>query len=116
MQRPALTVGQSVGEALRERRAILELNRQQRQGLAGLASGGRPDAFGKGTQTWGRSFLRIPTADLLALEARNPALRSKDPKEFSAAWLEFERSDASLPYRVTEDYRGPSKPVFFGAG
>ncbi len=111
-------VDTAIREALRERRAILELNQQQRQGLAGLEAGGNPHAFGRkgSTQTWGRPFLRIPTADLIALEARNPALRSKDPKEFSAAWLEFERSDESLPYRVTEDYIGPRNPILFGAG
>lgn len=130
-------VGLSVQEALRQRRAslseagwldapahvldrgreaVLRLNQQQRQGLAGLNPGGARHAFGKGTQTWGRNFLRIPEEDLLALTLRNPALASLNPKEFSAAWLEFERSDESLPYRVTEDYRGPSKPVLFGAG
>lgn len=114
----AFSVSAAVGEALRERRAILELNRQQREGLAGLAPGGNPHAFGRkgSTQTWGRHFLRIPTADLLVLEARNPALKSRNVAEFSAAWLEFERSDESLPYRVTEDYRGPGNPILIGAG
>ncbi len=112
----SLDVSTSVREALRQRRALLELNRQQREGLAGLHPGGARHAFGKGTQTWGRSFLRIPEADLLVLEARNPALRARDPKEFTAAWLEFERSDESLLYATTEDYRGPRKPIYFGAG
>lgn len=106
-------VKQAVASALRQRRALYDLNEKQRNGTVG-----NPDAFGKrgSTQTWGRHFLRIDMADLLVLEKLNPALRSKDPKEFSAAWLEFERSDASLPYRVSEDYRGPSNPVLFGAG
>lgn len=109
-----LVLDQSVGAALRQRSAILDLNAAQRNGTHGI---GNPHAFGRkgSTETWGRPFMRIPTADLLELQRRNPALRSKDPKEFSAAWLEFERSDESLPYRVTEDYRGPGKPVFFGA-
>lgn len=115
-----ILLNQAVREALRsqERRAVLELNRQQREGLAGLAPGGNPHAFGQkgSTQTWGRNFLRIPVADLLVLEARNPALKSKDTAEFSAAWLEFERSDESLPYRVTEDYRGPGDAILVGGG
>lgn len=117
MDRRAI-IDAAIRAALPSRRAVLELNRQQREGLAGLNPGGNPHAFGRkgSTQTWGRPFLRIHELDLLALQARNPALRSKDPKEFTAAWLEFERSDESLPYRVTEDYRGPSKPVLFGAG
>lgn len=111
-------IRQAIGEALRQRRAILELNKRQREGLAGLNAGGNPHAFGRkgSTQTWGKQFLRIPESDLIALEARNPALKSRNPAEFSAAWLEFERSDASLPYRVTEDYIGPTNPLFFGAG
>lgn len=106
-------VKQAVKEALRQRRAILELNQQQR-----LGNVGNRDAFGKrgSTQTWGRHFLRIPESDLIALRKLNPALASKDPKEFSAAWLEFERSDESLPYRVSEDFNGPGKPILFGAG
>jgi len=99
-----------------QRNSILELNRSQRQGTDGLAAGGRADAFGKGTQTWGRHFMRVPESDLAALIACNPALGSKDPKEYSAAWLAFERSDASLPYRVIEDYHGPRNPILFGAG
>jgi hypothetical protein len=98
------------------RKAILELNRDQRQGLNGLDAGGNREAFGKGTQTWGRHFMRVPKSDLARLVACNPALGSTDPKEFSAAWVAFERSDASLPYRVTEDYHGPRDPIFFGTG
>lgn len=111
----SILIGQSVKEALRQRSAILDLNYQQRQGTRGV---GNPDAFGKrgSTQTWGRPFMRIPVRDLLQLEARNPALRSRDPKEFSAAWLEFERSDASLPYRTGEDCIGPRNAVLIGAG
>lgn len=103
----------AVASALRERRALFERNEQMRNGTLG-----NRDAFGRrgSTQTWGRHFLSIPPEDLVVLEMRNPALRSRDPKEFSAAWLEFERSDESLPYRVSEDYRGPSNPIFFGAG
>lgn len=110
----SLLIGQSVREALRQRSAILDLNTTQRNGTHGV---GNQHAFGRkgSTQTWGRSFLRVPVSDLRQLEARNPALRSKDPKEFSAAWLEFERSDESLPYRTSEDYSGPSKPLFFGS-
>lgn len=103
-----------VGQSVRE--AILDLNRKQREGLDGLPSGGRPDAFGKGTQTWGRHFMRIPVEDWQRLIAINPALNSKDPKESSAAMLEFERSDESRPYRVTEDYDGPGNSLLFGAG
>lgn len=101
---------------MREREAILNLNRQQREGLAGLEVGGNPHAFGRkgSTQTWGRAFLRIHVLDLRALVARNPALASRDVAEFSAAWLEFERSDESLPYRVKEDFHGPRRTVFVG--
>jgi hypothetical protein len=100
-----------------DRRAILELNRDQREGRNGLAPGGNPEAFGKGTQTWGRHMLRVPVADWRVLCALNPALESKNAAEFSAAWLAFERSDASLPYRVIEDaIHGPRNPVFFGTG
>lgn len=106
----SLLVGQSV------RDAILELNRNQREGLNGLSPGGNPEAFGKGTQTWGRHFMRIPVEDWEKLCAINPDLNSKDPRVSSAAMLEFERSDASLPYRVTEDYIGPGSPIFIGAG
>ena len=106
----AIAVGQSVREA------ILELNRNQREGTRGLPAGGRRDAFGKGTQTWGRHFMRIPVEDWEKLKAINPDLDSKDPRVSSAALLEFERSDASLPYRVTEDYNGPGQPLYFGAG
>ncbi len=109
-------VNQAIKEALRQRSAILDLNAAQRNKVHGI---GNPDAFGKkgSTQTWGRSFLRIPEMDLIALELRNPALRARDPAEFTAAWLEFERSDESLPYRVTEDYiGGPSNPILVGAG
>ena len=100
-----------------DRRAILELNRDQREGRNGLSAGGNPEAFGKGTQTWGRPMLRVPVEDWRVLCALNPALESKNAAEFSAAWLAFERSDASLPYRLTEDaINGPGNPVFFGAG
>lgn len=98
------------------REAVLELNRNQREGLRGLSPGGRRDAFGKGTQTWGRNFLRIPESDWAKLKSINPAMASTDPKVFSEAMLEFERSDASIPYRVTEDYNGPGRPLYFGAG
>jgi len=106
-------LSQAIRSALQERRALLDRNEKMRNGTLG-----NPDAFGKrgSTQTWGRHFLSIPPEDLIVLETRNPALRSRDPKEFSAAWLEFERSDASLPYRVSEDYCGPSNPILFGAG
>lgn len=106
-------VKQAVQEALRQRRVLLERNEKMRNGTLG-----NRDAFGKrgSTQTWGRHFLSIPPEDLLVLEKLNPALRSKDPKEFSDAWLEFERSGASLPYRVSEDYSGPRNPIYFGAG
>jgi hypothetical protein len=105
-----------VGDAVR--RAVLELNRHQREGTAGLSVGGNPHAFGRkgSTQTWGRPMLRIPEADFAELCKRNPAMASTDPMEFSAAMLEFERSDASRPYRVIEDYHGPRNPVRFGAG
>jgi hypothetical protein len=103
-----------VGESVRA--AILDLNRNQREGLRGLSPGGRKDAFGKGTQTWGRHFMRIPEDDWAALCRINPDLNSKDPKVSSAAMLEFEKSDASLPYRVTKDYHGPGSPILFGAG
>jgi hypothetical protein len=107
-------VQQAIGEALRQRSAILDLNKAQRNGTHGI---GNPHAFGRkgSTQTWGRPFLRIPESDLIALELRNPALRSRDPQEFTAAWLEFERSDESLPYRVTEDYIGSRNPVRIGS-
>ncbi len=108
-------VQQAIREALRERSAILDLNKAQRDGTHGI---GNPHAFGRrgSTQTWGRPFLRIPAADLIALELRNPALKALNPAEFSAAWLEFERSDESLPYRVTEDYIGPTNTILIGAG
>lgn len=103
-----------VGESVRA--AILDMNRNQREGLRGFSPGGRPDAFGRGTQTWGRNFMRIPEDDWAALQKINPALASRDPRVFSEAMLEFERSDASLKYRVTEDYNGPGQPLYFGAG
>src|SRR6478736_2171511 len=106
----AIVVDQSVREA------ILDLNHNQREGLRGLSPGGRRDAFGQGTQTWGRHFMRIPESDWHALCRINPDLNSRDPKVSSAAMLEFERSDASIPYRVTKDYNGPGSPLFFGAG
>jgi hypothetical protein len=109
-----LKVGQSVGEALRERRASLELTAMQRRGVIG-----NPHAFGRkgSTQTWGRPMLRIPPADWVQLIKRNPLLAAKDPKVFSAAWLEFERSDESIPYRMIEDaIHGPRNPVYIGAG
>ncbi len=95
---------------------MLELNRDQREGLRGLSPGGRSDAFGQGTQTWGRHFMRIPIADFPKLEKSHPDLFSKDSQVSSAAMLEFERSDASLPYRVTKDYHGPASPLFFDSG
>ncbi len=98
------------------REAILALNRDQREGLRGLSPGGAKDAFGKGTQTWGRHFMRIPLEDWEKLCEINPDLCAKDPRVSSAAMLEFERSDASRLYRVTEDYNGPASPIFFGAG
>lgn len=108
-----LELKQAIKEALRQRGAILDLNAAQRNGTHGI---GNPHAFGRrgSTQTWGRPFLRIPEQDLIALRLRNPALASRDPAEFTAAWLEFERSDESLPYRVTEDYIGPGNPIRFG--
>jgi hypothetical protein len=98
------------------RSAILDLNRNQREGLNGLSPGGRKDAFGAGTQTWGRHFMRIPMEDFPKLKAERPDLFSRDPKVASEAMLEFERSDASLPYRTTKDYHGPGSPVYIGAG
>lgn len=98
------------------RLAVLELNRNQREGLRGLSPGGNRAAFGRGTQTWGRHFMRIPIDDWKKLVAINPDLDSKDPKVSSAAMLEFERSDASRLYRVTEDYNGSGSALYFGAG
>lgn len=98
------------------RKAILELNYQQRLGLNGLAAGGNRQAFGKGTQTWGRHMLRIPEADFAVLKVLNPGMASHDPAEFSAAMLAFERSDASIPYRVIEDVLHGSRPVIYDGG
>lgn len=114
-----IITGQSIEEALLNRSATLELNRQQREGLRGLNAGGNPHAFGQkgSTQTWGRPMIRVPVADYVQLCKRNPALLSKDWREFSAAWLEFERSDESIPYRMIEDaIHGPRNTVYTGAG
>lgn len=114
-----IITGQSLREALLDRRATLELTRMQREGVGGINRGGNPDAFGKkgSTQTWGRPMIRVHVSDWVQLVKRNPLLASKDPRVFSEAWLEFERSDASIPYRMIEDaIHGPRNPVYFGAG
>ncbi len=114
MSESRLIVGESVREALLNRSATLELTAQQRRGVLG-----NPHAFGRrgSTQTWGRPMIRVPVDDWVQLVKRNPLLASKDPKVFSEAWLEFERSDESIPFRMIEDaIHGPRNPVYFGAG
>lgn len=82
----------NVGNA--DRRAILESNRQMREGLIdGARNFGESDGFG-------RVELRIPEFDYPFIRAMFPDVKSPDAEIRAKGWRKFALSPLSEPYRV----------------